>query len=376
MSLTKPFVALAAVIGVLLAPLGGETAASGSGAASTSTIGGLLLARSGTVVHPASGAPALPKGITAHSWLVADMNTGQVLAARGAHEKYLPASTLKTLTALTLLPKLDPHRMFAATYRDAAEDGTRVGLVPGHKYSIGSLFRAMLMVSANDAADALAQANGGFAKTLREMNARAAELQADDTHAITPSGLDGTAETISAYDLALIARAAMRMPAFRRYVQTVSSEMPAPHHRHYQIYTHNYLLTTYHGDLGGKNGYTVAANATYWTVARRDGHTILITLMDANPDFWPDARALLGWGFRADGKVQPVGQLVAPLATATSVPVSPVAADVSGTTPATRGGGRGSGWDVEVGVLIASALVLLATLARRRSRRARRSWGL
>ena len=96
------------------------------------------------------------------------------------------------------------------------------------------------------------------------------------------------------------------------YVGTVSSTVPAPHHKHFQIYTHNRLLTTYRGDIGVKNGYTVAANATYVGAATRNGHTILITLMHAQPYFWDEARSLLDWGFRARGKVDPVGTLVDP----------------------------------------------------------------
>jgi D-alanyl-D-alanine carboxypeptidase (penicillin-binding protein 5/6) len=103
------------------------------------------------------------------------------------------------------------------------------------------------------------------------------------------------------------------MPAFRHYVGIVTSHVPAPHHKHYQIYTHDELLTTYRGMIGGKNGYTVAASGTFVGAARRHGHTILISLMHAPPDFWPQARSLLDWGFAADGRVVPVGQLVDPV---------------------------------------------------------------
>jgi D-alanyl-D-alanine carboxypeptidase (penicillin-binding protein 5/6) len=198
------------------------------------------------------------------------------------------------------------------TQHDAGVDGSKVGLVPGMRYTVRKLFQCMLVVSANDAADALAQANGGTAQTLRDMNATARYLQADDTVAKTPSGLDGNGESSSAYDLALIARAGLQLPAFRKYIGTVRSTVPAPHHKHFQIFTHNYLLTSYRGAIGVKNGYTVAAQGTYIGAATRGGQTILVTLMHANPDFWPMARALLNWGFQATGKVTPVGTLVGP----------------------------------------------------------------
>jgi D-alanyl-D-alanine carboxypeptidase (penicillin-binding protein 5/6) len=235
-----------------------------------------------------------------------------VLAAKAAHERFLPASTLKTLTAVTLLPRLDPHQLVTATNQDASVDGSKVGLVPGQRYTVDTLFTAMLVVSGNDAADALAETAGGVAQTVSLMNAEAHYLQADDTVARTPSGLDARGESTSAYDLALIARAGLAMPAFRHYVGIVRGMMPAPHGKRFQIYTHNHLLTTYAGDIGVKNGYTVAAGATYVGAATRGGRTILITLMHAPPDFWPQARALLDWGFAADGRVTPVGVLVGP----------------------------------------------------------------
>jgi D-alanyl-D-alanine carboxypeptidase (penicillin-binding protein 5/6) len=254
--------------------------------------------------------------------MVTNLTTGQVLAAKDPHGKFLPASTLKTLTALTLLPKLNPRSAFTVTFKDASVDGTRAGLVQGMSYPIKTLFTCMLEMSANDAADALAQANGGIPHTVAEMNAVAHKLQADDTHADTPSGLDGLGETTSAYDLALIAQADYKIPAFRHYLSLAESTIPAPHHKHFEIQSHNNLLTTYRGDIGGKNGYTVAAQATYVGAATRHGQTILVTLMHAYPIWWPMAANLLNWGFKAVGKVTPVGQLVAPLAPPAAKPVS------------------------------------------------------
>src|SRR3954449_12711200 len=248
-------------------------AAPASAAARSEPIGGQLLGTRGVVMEGRAGAPALPSGVTASSWLVADADTGEVLAARAPHAEHLPASTLKVLTAVTLLPRLDPAMVVRATYDDAAVDGSKVGLVPGMRYSVDTLFASMLVVSANDAAGALAEAAGGMRQTVDLMNAEARYLQADDTHARTPSGLDAPGETTSAYDLALIVRAGLQMPDFRSYVSTVKGRVAAPHHKHFQIYTHNRLLTSYRGMVGGKNGYTVAAHATYVGVATRGGHT-------------------------------------------------------------------------------------------------------
>jgi serine-type D-Ala-D-Ala carboxypeptidase (penicillin-binding protein 5/6) len=344
-------------------------AAPAAAATGGDAVGGPLLDTRGVTVERLPGAPNLPRGLSASSWLVADADTGEVLAARAPHVPHLPASTLKILTAVTLLPRLDPTSTVRATYDDAAVDGSKVGLVPGMRYSVDTLFASMLVVSANDAAGALAEAAGGAHATVQAMNATARRLQAYDTHARTPSGLDATSETTSAYDLALIARAGLAMPAFRHYVQIVSDRVPAPHHRHYQIYTHNRLLTSYRGMIGGKNGYTVAASATFVGAAHRRGHTILISLMHAPPDFWSQARGLLDWGFAADGKVVPVGHLVDPVETEKN---SPPASSRTTVVLAAHHPGSGLVPTWQLVVLGASTALAAAVSARRQRRRGRR----
>jgi D-alanyl-D-alanine carboxypeptidase (penicillin-binding protein 5/6) len=363
---------LNAALAVCLTTAGLATAgipARQAAAAPRDPIGGPLLASSGVVVSAAPGVPALPHGLSSGSWLVADADTGEVLAAKAPHVRFLPASTLKTLTAVTLLPRLDPNATAVASYRDASVDGSKVGLVPGMHYSISTLFTALLVVSGNDAADALAEAAGGLPHTVDLMNAEARHLQAYDTYARTPSGLDAPGESSSAYDLALIARAGLAMPDFRHYVGIVRSIVPAPHHKHFEIYTHNRLLTTYRGDIGVKNGYTVAAGATYVGAATRGGHTILITLMHANPNFWPEARALLDWGFAARGRTTPVGTLVDPLTPSTSHPEA-AAARPALALSATHPGDTVPGWEIAALAASAAVLVVVSTgrFRRRRSR--------
>jgi D-alanyl-D-alanine carboxypeptidase (penicillin-binding protein 5/6) len=343
-----------------------------------SPVGGPLLGSPGLIVRPHDGAPPLPapSQLPASSWLVANLTTGQVLAAKAPHEKFLPASTLKMLTAVTLLPRLRPTRRVAATFHDATVDGSRVGLVPGHHYTVAKLFAAMLMVSANDAADALSQAAGGTRSTLVRMNAMARHLQANDTVAKTPSGLDATGETSSAYDLALIARAGLALPDFRHYVSTVKSSMPAPHHKHFQIYTHNELLTTYPGDIGVKNGYTVAAQGTDVQAATHHGQTIIVTLMHANPNFWPMARSLLNWGFAANGKVDPVGTLVGPLQPKQASTGLPRGLKVAPAAVTTRGHTGRSNASLGLMLLGVSAVLIaiIVTMQTRRRRRRRNVW--
>jgi D-alanyl-D-alanine carboxypeptidase (penicillin-binding protein 5/6) len=285
---------------------------SGSALAVDVPIGGPALGEPGIVVDAPPGVPALP-GITATSFVVADADTGDVLAAKNAHAKLAPASTLKTLTALTVIPLL-PANLPVVAGRDAPNtDGTKAGIVAGTTYTVDNLLTAMLMMSANDAAVALADANGNLPDTLAQMNTLAAHLQADDTVALTPDGLDAKGQSSSAYDLALIFRAGLAVPQFVHYLSLKTAQFPAPNGQSFQIQTHDRLLTSYAGMVGGKNGYTVAADASYVGAATRGGHTIIVSVMRDQPNFWPEVQALLNWGFAADGQVTPVGELVAPL---------------------------------------------------------------
>jgi serine-type D-Ala-D-Ala carboxypeptidase (penicillin-binding protein 5/6) len=162
-----------------------------------------------------------------------------------------------------------------------------------------------------------------MAGTLAQMNTLAAHLQADDTVALTPDGLDAKGQSSSAYDLALIFRAGLSVPQFMYYLSLKTAPFPAPKGQSFQIQTHDRLLTSYPGMLGGKNGYTVAADASYVGAAKRDGHTIIVSVMRDQANFWPEVQALLNWGFAADGHVTPVGDLVAPLDPAPPVFATP-----------------------------------------------------
>lgn len=306
----------------------GGPANSGGSAGSGTPVGGAALGSHG-LVRP-DGIKAPPK-TGATSYVIADLETGQVLAAKDPHGRYLPASTLKTLTAVTLIPKLDKRLTVRPSRNAVNQEGTAVGLTAKPLYRVEDLFKALLMSSANDAAMALAEANGGLAKTMGEMNAEAKRLQANDTVAKTPSGLDKPGQSSSAYDLALIARAGLANPDFRRYISTKRAKFPAPK-GYYEISNHNKLLSRYKGMIGVKNGWTSKALGSFVGAATRGGHTIIAVIMRHDGYFWDEEAKLLDWGFAARGKVTPVGQLVDPLPA--QLPASRQAA--AGTPPAAQ----------------------------------------
>jgi D-alanyl-D-alanine carboxypeptidase (penicillin-binding protein 5/6) len=190
-----------------------------------------------------------------------------------------------------------------------------VGLIAGHAYRISDLFKAMLLISANDAAMSVAQATGSVSKGVAMMNAEAHHLQADDTVAKRPNGLNGPGQRVSAYDEALFARQALTIPQFMRDERLPTARFPLkPGKKPVTLWNQNSMLQTYRGDLGGKIGWTTASKATFIGWARRGGHTLVVTILHCKPLYeLTYAARLLDWGFDEDGKVKPVGVLVPPL---------------------------------------------------------------
>jgi serine-type D-Ala-D-Ala carboxypeptidase (penicillin-binding protein 5/6) len=334
-------------------------AAAAAAAAVPAVVGGSQLAGRGVIVNYAqvSGAkagsaasvPRLP-GVQADAFVIADAGTGQVLAARDPHGWYRPASTLTMLTAISLLPLLNPDGTTVATKLAASQTPNVVGLLAGHPYRISDLFTALLTISANDAAVALAQATGTLTGGMAVINAEAHHLQADDTVAIDPNGLDASGQHTSAYDLALIARQALQMPAFLTYDETLHAKFVVSKKKTVTLDNQNSLLTTYPGALGGKIGWTSAAGATYIGMARRNGVTLIVTLLHCPALTEVDAaKSLLNWGFKVDGKVTPVGSLVSPLPSSTiAAPAAPSRASTSasaapGRTPRAAAADRAAG---------------------------------
>ncbi|MBV1944908.1 D-alanyl-D-alanine carboxypeptidase family protein [Streptomyces sp. BV129] len=305
----------------------------GAGSAGTSAVGGERLARGGVQVRAAG----LPKKLTAQAWLVADRDTGEVLASYGAHRRLAPASTLKMLFADTVLPKFDRGRRYRVTDADLADipsGSSLVGIQPGTTYTVEQLWQGVFLRSGNDAVHVLAHMNGGVARTVAEMQARAEYLHAGDTHVVSPDGFDHKGQISSAYDLTLFARAGLKNPEFRRHCGTRTADFPAGGKKTFQIQNTDRLLTgawglhSYEGLIGVKNGYTSHAGNTFTGAATRGGRTLLVTVMhpaEGSNAVYEQTAALLDWGFGPGRSAQPVGMLVEPGGTNGSRPtVSPV----------------------------------------------------
>ena len=282
----------------------------------------------------------VPRDVTASAWMVSDLDTGEVVAAKDPHGRYRPASLIKTLLASVALDTLEADTVIDVTDADLeGAEGSLVGVGPGGKYSVERLVRGLLMASGNDAATVLAHQMGGIDETVSAMNAHAASIGCTSTHTATVSGLDGPGMMSSAYDMSLIFRDAMTRPEFAEIVGTQMSGFPgypagegadapdpaAPAEPNtgpitrddgtlvnpgFVLANDNQLLYNYEGALGGKTGFTDDARHTFIGAAERDGRRLAVVLLDGTrvPSApWQQAGMLLDSGFASNGAV---GELV------------------------------------------------------------------
>ncbi len=283
-------------------------------------VGGARL-RSRGLVLPAHAKP-LPEGLTASAWALVDLDSGDVLAARDPHGRYQPASILKTLTSVTLLPMLPGKRVVTVSQDAANAEGSAVGIVAGGRYTVDQLFAGLLLMSGNDTAAALAEAAGGVHHAVTLMNRTALRLGAYDTFVQTPSGLDGWKQLTSAYDMAIFLRAAANMPRFVAYDRKPTATLPAQDvqgRKYGSVWLGNQnqtFLTTVPGALVAKTGFTDAAQHTYLCATDRHGRRLGVVFLRAQRyplDQWQQAAELLDWGY-ALPRGTAVGHLDAPRA--------------------------------------------------------------
>jgi D-alanyl-D-alanine carboxypeptidase (penicillin-binding protein 5/6) len=282
------------------------------------TIGGDGLSTTGLAVPPGTG--ALPTNLSATSWLVADLDSGEIIGTCAPHQYGAPASVQKLLLAETVMPRLKADQAVTITDEDLnfEKGSSAVGLIKGGTYTVETIWLGLFLNSGNDCANVLARLGGGdrgVAGTMADMNAEAKRLGALDTKADTPHGLDGPDQRTSVYDLALIFRANFGRENFRKYISTQTAMIPAQMgHPGYQIQNDNRMLFDYPGSLGGKTGFTDIARHTYVGAAERDGRRLVVTILGAERfpvRAYVQGEALLDWAFTVP-KGESVGHLVQP----------------------------------------------------------------
>ena len=243
--------------------------------------------------------------VSAQSAVVLTADTGTVLFEKDGHTPRPVASTTKIMTALLALEAAqeqgDP--LVDITQEMVAVEGSSMGLQAGDSISLTGLAAGMLLASGNDAANAAAlYLEGSLESFAARMNQRAAALGMEDTHFVTPSGLDGEdaqglGHLSTAYDMALLARAALEDQAFRQLCSSPSLAVEFAEPVKRVTYTnHNKLLAQYQGCVGVKTGFTKEAGRCLVSAAERDGALLIAVTLNA-PNDWEDHAALLDYGF-------------------------------------------------------------------------------
>ena len=233
---------------------------------------------------------------SARSSVLIDGASGKIIFEKNARERLGPASTTKIMTALVALENMPPETKIKVDPRAVGVEGSSAYLRAGDEYTLSELIYAMMLSSANDAAAAIAYAVGGDIGGFADMmNEKANRLGLCDTHFENPHGLDGEEHFTTAYDLALIARAALGNELFRAVVSTKNTTIGKGETCR-ALHNHNRLLFEYDDIIGVKTGFTKRCGRTLVSAARRDGVTLIcVTLGDG--DDWRDHRRLLDAGF-------------------------------------------------------------------------------
>lgn len=252
--------------------------------------------------------PGWPQGpkIIAETGIVMDLDSGEILYAKGIDEKRAPASITKIMTAMLAIEKvpLDTKITFTDEVNNIEPDSTHIGIKPGETLTMEESLYGILLGSANEVSSGVAEYIGGTVQNFVDMmNERAKELGCKNTHFVNANGLYDDNHYTTARDMALIAKAAFQNETFRNIIKTPYYIIPptniTPEER--WINNHHRMLTEggihYEGCLGGKTGYTVKAGNTLVTYAERNSMRLVCVVLKGTTEYYTDTKNLLDYGF-------------------------------------------------------------------------------
>ena len=254
-------------------------------------------------------------GIMAEAGIVMDMDSGAILYGQNIHLTYPPASITKILTALIVLENcsLDDTVTFSTTAVNQveADSGNKISVVAGDQLSVEDCLYSLLLVSCNQAANALAEHTAGSISAFVDMmNEKLVELGCQESHFENPSGLNGDNQYVSAYDMALIAQAAYDNETMVE-ISSATTHKIAPTTQNPDGFTirgeHRLCVTEdqsspyyYPEAVAGKTGYLIKAGNTLVTYAVKDNRRLVSVILKGQPrQYFVDGKALLEFGFRS-----------------------------------------------------------------------------
>lgn len=290
----------------LLALLVGASAFLGAGAAAPA-------------LAQAPAEPAIPTAapVGMKAYVLIDADRGVVLAAVNHHEPMLIASLTKVMTAFVALEQLQMSYEIEVSDLAASKPAMRIGMQPGQRWKLEDALHSLLMVSANDAAYAMAEAAAGSVDEFSVLMQRTADrLGMQDSQWLDPAGLDGeegfgAGTKASAYDLAIVARNALEVPEIASIVAKPTYEFVGGDGQAHTLRNHNRMFEHLPGTTGLKTGYTRAAGHTLIASAERDGRRMIAVII-GSPNHYLDAKALLDQGFATPKDAKGIGEKLPP----------------------------------------------------------------
>ncbi len=248
------------------------------------------------VAMPAPANGAVLPAITAEAAVVMDLDTGQVLYGKGEHERRPPASLTKVMTGYLAGKQFQAQQWITVSETAASTGESSLNLKTGDVLTFDALLHGALMKSANDACVALAEYMAGTEKNfVQNMNLQACLLGCKDTNFCNSNGLPAEGHYSSAYDLALMTRAAMQNETFAAIVQKQQYMVHWQEGRQLLVRNTNRLLREYPGAIGVKTGTTNEAGQCLIAVAEKAGKRVIVVVLKSKNRFY-DAVALLDYG--------------------------------------------------------------------------------
>lgn len=248
------------------------------------------------------GAGYVKLDITAKAAFFVETKTGRVLYSKNEHEKLPVASLVKVMTAIVAIDGRGLDEQYLVSTQAAGVEPDKMWLLANEKLTLKELLYGIFLISANDAAETLAEGTTGRREEFMQlMNTKALQLGMKDSFFANPTGLDEDSNNSysSAYDLVLLSRYAIRRhPYLVDFSSTYHIFLPQTNtHQDYDMYSGINLLTTYPGVVGFKTGFTPEAGLTLITLARRDGNEVLGVLLGSG-DRRDEAKEILDFSFQ------------------------------------------------------------------------------
>ncbi len=242
--------------------------------------------------------PVALSGVSARGAVLIEAESGEVIFGQNENARLSMASTTKIMTALVAIEQMPLDTVITVTDASVGVEGSSIYLTAGETLTLEDLLYALLLESANDAAETIAVAVAGDVPSFADlMNRKAAELGLVNTHFVNPHGLDADGHFTTAKELALLSRAALENEDFRRICSEKRHTIPLRNTEGVRLLiNHNRLLSSYDGCIGVKTGFTKKTGRCLVSAAERDGVRLIAVTLGA-PDDWRDHTAMLDYGF-------------------------------------------------------------------------------